>query len=121
VPLEKSEYCAYRYYSADIERSRQECVIAMFTACFDDSGTDGNSDIAVAACYIPTKRGWDEFVDAWDTARHGEGFDCFHLSDFMAPPGQKKEPVSADLKRNHSGRFQMIHIACSDRRETLIP
>jgi hypothetical protein len=64
----------------------------MFTACFDDSGTDGNSDIAVAACYISTKRGWDEFVDAWDTARHGEGFDCFHLSDFMAPPGQKKEP-----------------------------
>lgn len=64
----------------------------MFTAYFDDSGTDRNSDIAIAACYISTKRGWDEFVEAWDRARWEEHFDYFHMSDFLAPPGQKKGP-----------------------------
>jgi hypothetical protein len=64
----------------------------MFTAYFDDSGTDGNSDIAVAACYISTKRGWDDFVTEWNGVLWEEKFDCFHMSDFLAPPGQKKEP-----------------------------
>jgi len=64
----------------------------MFTAYFDDSGTDRNSDIAVAACYVSAKGGWDEFVEAWDAARWEEGFDCFHMSDFMAPPAQGKKP-----------------------------
>lgn len=64
----------------------------MFTAYFDDSGTDANSDIAVAACYVSTKRGWDDFVEAWNIARQEEGFDCFHMSDFMAPATQRREP-----------------------------
>jgi hypothetical protein len=64
----------------------------MFTAYFDDSGTDGNSDIAIAACYVSTKRGWDDFVDEWDRARWEEEFDSFHMADFMAPPGQKMKP-----------------------------
>lgn len=64
----------------------------MFIAYFDDSGTDRNSDIAVAACYVSAKRGWDEFVEAWDRARWEEGFDSFHMSDFMAPPAQGKKP-----------------------------
>lgn len=66
----------------------------MFTAYFDDSGTDGNSDIAVAACYISTKRGWDDFVDAWNRARWEEGFpnDSFHMAEFVAPPDQGHKP-----------------------------
>jgi hypothetical protein len=64
----------------------------MFTAYFDDSGTDGNSDVAVAACYVSTKRGWDDFVSAWDAARWEEGFESFHMSDFVAPRGQGKRP-----------------------------
>src|SRR5438105_4477190 len=62
----------------------------MFTAYFDDSGTDGNSDIAVAACYISTKRGW--FVEAWDRARWEEGFECFHMAHFLAPAEQNHKP-----------------------------
>lgn len=64
----------------------------MFISYFDDSGTDRNSDIAVAACYVSAKRGWDDFVEAWDRARWEEGFDSFHMSDFMAPPAQGKKP-----------------------------
>jgi hypothetical protein len=64
----------------------------MFTAYFDDSGTDGNSDIAVAACYVSSKKGWDDFVEAWDRARYEEGFDSFHMAHFLAPREQKKKP-----------------------------
>ena len=58
----ESQYCSYRHYAADLERADPKCVIAMFTAYFDDSGTDRNSEIAIAACYVSTKRGWDDFV-----------------------------------------------------------
>jgi len=64
----------------------------MFIAYFDDSGTDATCDIAIAACYVSSKRGWDDFVDEWDRARWEEGFECFHMSDFMAPPSQGKKP-----------------------------
>lgn len=75
----------------------------MFTAYFDDSGTDGNSDIAVAACYVSTKRGWDDFVTDWDHARTQEGFDVFHMAEFTAPPGQRHEPFCdwGDSKKKH--------------------
>jgi hypothetical protein len=64
----------------------------MFTAYFDDSGTDGNSDIAVAACYVSTKRGWDDFVEAWDRAGCEEGFEHFHMAEFVAPREQGHKP-----------------------------
>jgi len=69
----------------ELRGNAQCCLITMFTAYFDDSGTDGNSDIAVAACYISAKRGWDEFVEAWDRARWEEGFEYFHMAHFVAP------------------------------------
>ena len=88
----QSQYCGYRHYADELERSDSGSLLAMFTAYFDDSGTDKNCDIAIAACYVSTKRGWDEFVTAWDAARSDEGFEDFHMSDFMAPPGQEKKP-----------------------------
>lgn len=66
--------------------------VPMFIACFDDSGTDGNSDIAVAACYISTKRGWDDFVNAWDDVRLQEGFESFHMANFTAPREHQHKP-----------------------------
>ncbi len=67
-------------------------VLVMFTAYFDDSGTDGTCDTAVAACYVSSKRGWDDFVDAWEQAGREEGFDTFHMADFVAPREQGKKP-----------------------------
>ena len=83
----------------------------MFTAYFDDSGTDGNSDIAVAACYISAKRGWDEFVEAWDHVRWEEGFDCFHMAEFVAPKEQGHKPWcdwSDDKKKRVYNRLAKI-------------
>jgi hypothetical protein len=51
---------------------------------FDDSGTDGTSPVAVAACYISSKEQWDHFVRNWDEVRKDEGFDVFHMTEFMA-------------------------------------
>ncbi|HEX6505324.1 MAG TPA: DUF3800 domain-containing protein [Terriglobales bacterium] len=80
----------------------------MFTAYFDDSGTDLNSDIAIAACYVSGNRGWDEFVKAWDDARWEEGFDCFHMAEFAAPREHSHEPWDDDKKRHVYARLARI-------------
>jgi len=75
----------------------------MFTAFFDDSGTDRNSDIAIAACYISTNRGWEDFVKGWDDARWEEGFEVFHMAEFTAPRKQNHKPFCDwdNLKKEH--------------------
>ena len=88
----ESQYCAYRHFAGELRGHAADCLIVMFTAYFDDSGTDANSDIAIAACYISTKSGWDQFVEAWDRARWQEGFDAFHMAHFLAPREQNKQP-----------------------------
>ena len=88
----ESQYCAYRHYAADLQRTKEESLVVMFTAYFDDSGTDNNSDIAIAACYISAKTGWDAFVEEWDRARWEEGFDVFHMAHFIAKPDQDHRP-----------------------------
>jgi hypothetical protein len=75
-----------------LDRTGADWLIAMFEAYFDDSGTDGNSEIAIAACYVSTKRGWDDFVKAWDNARWEEGFDAFHMAHFVAKRDQGHKP-----------------------------
>lgn len=64
----------------------------MFTTYFDDSGTDNNSEIAIAACYVSTNRGWSDFTDGWDVARAAEEFDVFHMAHFIAKREMKHEP-----------------------------
>jgi len=86
-----------------LERAEPRSLLAMFTAYFDDSGTDKACDIAVAACYVSTKRGWNQFVDEWDRVRCEEGFESFHMADFVAPAGQRKEPWCDwnNVKKDH--------------------
>jgi len=64
----------------------------MFEAYFDDSGTHPGAPVAVAACYVSTKRGWQTFVEQWDQARAEEGFDEFHMVDFAAAHDKSKKP-----------------------------
>jgi hypothetical protein len=51
---------------------------------FDDSGTDGGTPVAVAACYVSSKEQWGQFVKSWDKVRVDEGFDVFHMAEFVA-------------------------------------
>jgi hypothetical protein len=57
----------------------------------DDSGTDGNSPIAVAACYVSSKAQWDEFVRKWNAVLLDEGFEYMHMAELVAKrdPGHK--------------------------------
>jgi Protein of unknown function (DUF3800) len=59
---------------------------------FDDSGTDGMTPVAVAACYLSSKSQWDQFVRNWDEVRTQEGFDEFHMAHFVAKTGAGHKP-----------------------------
>jgi hypothetical protein len=88
----QSQYCAYQHFSSMLGRSDKDWLLTMFEVYFDDSGTDIQSPLAIAACYISTKRGWDSFVNAWDEIRSSEGFDVFHMADFAASHDKSKKP-----------------------------
>lgn len=90
--MRATEYCALRDYSAEPIESASDRQTAMFTAYFDDSGTHKQSDIAIAACYISTKNSWQSFVEEWDVIRREEGFDAFHMAEFVAKRDQGHEP-----------------------------
>jgi hypothetical protein len=98
-----TDYCAYSHYAEMLERSGTDWLVVMFEAYLDDSGTHRESDLAIAACYISTKRGWTDFVTEWDHARFQEGFDAFHMAHFMAPNKQGEEPWCHwdDAKKRH--------------------
>jgi Protein of unknown function (DUF3800) len=63
-----------------------------FESYCDDSGTDGNSEIAVGACYVSSKAQWDEFVRNWDDVGRDEGFDFFHMAEYVAKRDAGHEP-----------------------------
>lgn len=64
----------------------------MYEVYWDDSGTDRDSPLAIAACYISTKRGWDAFVEAFDEIRWSEGCETFHMVEFAASHDKTKKP-----------------------------
>ena len=64
----------------------------MYEVYFDDSGTDPQSPLAIAAGYISTKQGWKAFSDEWDEIRWSEDVDVFHMADFAAFHNKAKKP-----------------------------
>lgn len=62
--------------------------MAMFSLYCDDSGTDQNSQWAIAASVIAPVHQWEKFCEEWREIAGDEGFTVFHMSDFVArrPP-----------------------------------
>ena len=58
----------------------------------DDSGTDGSSPIAVAACYVGSTNQWGEFARNWNGVLRDEGFDYMHMAEFVAKPDAGHKP-----------------------------
>jgi hypothetical protein len=85
-------YCAYSHFSSMLERTGKDWSIAVYETYIDDSGTDARSEIAIAGCYVSTEPGWRRFVREWDIARKEEGFDFFHMAEFVAPQEQQHKP-----------------------------
>ncbi len=90
--VSEANYCAYSHYAAMLGRTGVDWLIAVYETYFDDSGTNAQSDIAIAACYVSTESGWRNFVKEWDRARDEEGFDVFHMAEFIAPREQGHKP-----------------------------
>jgi hypothetical protein len=76
-----------------LERTGTDWLIAMFEVYFDDSGTHPQSEIAIAACYISTKRLWDEYVNEWNYVLAEEQCgEAFHMTEFVAKPEHGHKP-----------------------------
>lgn len=86
------EYCAYSHIASMLERTGTNWLIAVYETYLDDSGTNTQSPIAIAAGYVSTELGWKRFVRDWDVARCEEGFDAFHMAEFTAPREQGHRP-----------------------------
>jgi hypothetical protein len=56
-------YDAYSHFSEMLNRTGSDWYLSMLEleVYFDDSGTDANSSVAVASCYVSTKDQWDAF------------------------------------------------------------
>lgn len=89
---ENTEYCAGSHFLSILERTGTDWLIAVYETYLDDSGTNAQSEIAIAACYVSTEPGWRKFTKEWDRAREEEGFDIFHMAEFIAPRDQGHEP-----------------------------
>ena len=92
MPYPAEQYCAFSHLSRMLERTGTGWDIAVYETYLDDSGTSAQSEIAIAACYVSTESGWRAFVKEWDRARHEEGFDYFHMAEFVAPREQGHKP-----------------------------
>jgi hypothetical protein len=63
-----------------------------FEVYVDDSGTDSQTPVAVAACYVSSTCQWREFSRNWSDVLKDEGFDEFHMANFVAKPSARHEP-----------------------------
>jgi hypothetical protein len=90
----KSQYCPYSHISDMLSRTDHPWWLAMFEfeVYFDDSGTDGANEIAIAACYVSSKEQWDEFNRNWKEILEDENFDHFHMAEFVAKPEAGHKP-----------------------------
>jgi hypothetical protein len=62
----------------------------MYEMYTDDTHAD--HPLAIAACYISTKRGWEEFAYELEQIKSSEGFECFHMVDYVAKPERQIKP-----------------------------
>jgi hypothetical protein len=86
------DYCAYSHHAAMLERTGLDWLIAVYETYLDDSGTNAQSEIAIAACYVSTEPGWRNFVKEWNAASTEEGFEKFHMAEFVAKNDQGHKP-----------------------------
>jgi hypothetical protein len=101
--VSENGYCAYSHFSAMLERTGHDWLIGMYESYWDDSGTDSSCPLAIAACYVSRKNGWDRFTDDLYRIGREEGFETFHMADFAAGAkpfdGWNEEKKSAVFRR----------------------
>lgn len=100
-----------------LERTGTVWSIAVYETYVDDSGTSAQSQIAIAACYVSTIGGWKKFCQEWDIVREEEGFDVFHMAEFVAKPDQGHMPwCQWDNKKRERVYQRLAHIINDNKR-----
>jgi hypothetical protein len=93
MPFVRTEdYCAYSHFAGILEKTGVDWLLCMYATYLDDSGTSAQSEIAIAACYVSTESGWRQFVREWNVVGWEEGFETFHMAEFVAPNDQGHKP-----------------------------
>ncbi len=62
--------------------------LAMFTACFDASGSDHDQPILMVAGFVSSASDWVDFERKWKERLKVEGIECFHAVEFAHSKGQ---------------------------------
>ncbi|MCH7655901.1 MAG: DUF3800 domain-containing protein [Chloroflexi bacterium] len=55
---------------------------SLYTVYFDESGTHGESNVAVVAGFISNRTEWEAFSREWHQVLSDSGLDYFHMTDF---------------------------------------
>jgi hypothetical protein len=76
----------------------------MFTLYCDDSGTDNESEWAIAASVIAPVEQWGKFREEWQEIAKDENFDVFHMADFVA----RKPPFDSPEWHNEEKRERVM-------------
>ena len=116
--LAMKESCAYSHHTSVLERIKRDWSLVMYEVYWDDSGTDRDSPLAIAACYISTKRGWDAFVEAFDEIRWSEGFETFHMVEFAASHDKTKKPFCDWDRVKRKRVYERIAKAINEHKRT---
>jgi len=69
----------------------QEVQLAMFTACFDASGTQHDQQFLVVAGFVSSADVWMNFDRAWKDRLSLDGLSHFHMVDFEHSQGEFKK------------------------------
>lgn len=83
--------------------------VAALTAHIDDSGTDINSPIAVAAGWIAPDPQWKKFTREWGKAKRELGLDDFHMAHFINN-NKKSEFADANLWNDRRKRRVLLRL-----------
>jgi hypothetical protein len=75
--------------------------LAFFKVYLDDSGTDPNQPVAIAAALIIPAQQIARLSSAWDTLKEKERFSCLHISEFAARNPKSEFADWDDRKREH--------------------
>src|SRR5688500_18130691 len=63
--------------------TRRRRLIAMLTACLDESGTDGVSPIVMVGGYVSTVDLWEKFAVEWAQFLKSENLEVFHANEIQ--------------------------------------
>jgi hypothetical protein len=102
-PAESQSRCNRLKHILAHRGSSESVVVAALTVHLDDSGTSPANKIAVCAGWVAPVSQWNKLSREWGRIARTEGFDVFHMAEFMA--SNRKSPFAGWNERKKKGCF----------------